>query len=166
MHSTNSPIRSSFPIRVGTTYHIKDEFFELARNCEMKRNLGGKTYPACCCQHDKEKSIYWMIPMSTNINKYRRIRDREFERYGNSMSIVIGDYDGKEVAFQIQSMFPIVKKYILHPHTRNGKVVPIEKSLFYEIQCNFRDMRHLNEKGIECILTDIGRLENLVTYQQ
>lgn len=163
MRYANSPIQTSFSIKVGLAYHIKDEYFELVQNCDIKRNFGGRTYPACCCLNDEEKSIYWMIPMSTKIEKYKRIHDRELDKYGNVMSVVIGEYDGREVAFQIQNMFPIVKKYILHPHTRNGKTIPVEKSLLSEIQRKFCDLRRLNGKGIACTLTDIRLLEKLVT---
>lgn len=150
-------------VKEGMVYHIKDEYFDLVQGCDIKcKSYAGHTYPAYCCFIDKACSTIWMIPMSTKIDKYKAVYDREIEKYGHCMSIVFGIYDKKLVAFQIQNMMPITKKYVLHPHTRNGKPISVEHPVRNEIRSRFDNLRELYQKGVPCLLSDIKRAEHLI----
>jgi len=155
-------------VNEGTVYHLKEEFFDLTLNCGTKSySPNGRTFPVYCCFKDKTTQLLWMIPMSKNIKKYRVIHDNEMARYGHCYSIVLGVYDDQEVAFQVQSMFPVMKKHILCNHTRNGKKISVERSLKDKIKFCFDKVQDLNKKGIKVVLHDnrhIERLLNVVSY--
>lgn len=65
--------------------------------------------------------IMWFIPMSSKINKYKSIVEDKMKKYKKCDTIVIGNYKGRDHAFLIQNMFPIIPKYIDHIDIVNGK---------------------------------------------
>jgi hypothetical protein len=150
-------------VNVGTVYHIKKEYFDLTMGCGVKSySPNGHTFPAYCCFKDKETSLYWLIPMSKNIEKYKAVYDKEMSKYNHCYSIVFGEYDKHLVAFQVQSMFPVLKKHVLYRHTRNRKAILVEHNLREEIKYCFDKMRELDEKGIEGVMHDNRRIERLL----
>ena len=46
--------------------------------------------------------------------KFRTIHDKQVQKYGRCLTIVLGEFDGREAAFLLQNMFP-VKEYSFHP---------------------------------------------------
>ena len=149
-------------IKEGAVYHIKDDYLDLAQGYGVKSKTdSGHTYPAYCCLKDSDNGVFWMIPISTNIEKYLGIIAKETEKYGRCCSIVIGTYDMKKVAFQIQGMFPVKKRHIHHEHTRKGKAVAVSSEIRGEIRCCFDIAMELNNRGITCTMTDIFSLARL-----
>ena len=62
-----------------------------------------------------------MIPLSSRIEKYRKIEKKILARQGRCDTIHIMRLDNdRESAFLIQDMFPITKKYILREYTIKG----------------------------------------------
>ena len=150
-------------IKEGFVYHIRDEYFDLVQGCDIKNKANnGKTYPAYCCHKDSSRNIFWMIPMSTNIKKFEGIAEKEMNKYGHCYSVVIGMYDKKDAAFLIQDMFPITKKYILHEHTRKGKIISVNHSLKAEIRHNFDKIMELRNRDVKSTLTDIDYIMQLI----
>ena len=50
----------------------------------------------------------------------------------------MGEYDGNQVAFLLQNMFPITEKYLDHIHTRNNNLVPVKYSIQTEISTEMK----------------------------
>ena len=71
-------------------YIIKDKFFE-----------------------DTNTGIYWIIPLSSQIDKYKRIVENK-EKVGKPCDIIhiVKLDDSRQSAFLIQDMFPITDEYI------------------------------------------------------
>ena len=67
-------------LQTGYIYHIKDEFFNIMddKNLMMNHERGRKrpTYFAI-----KDKDILWFIPLSSKVDKYKRIIDKKIKRY-------------------------------------------------------------------------------------
>ncbi len=76
--------------------------------------------------------------MSTRIEKFKVINDRQVAKYGKPLTIVIEKYNGKESAFLSHNMFPITKNYLDYTHTRNGTPVPVKHSLNQQIKSNMK----------------------------
>lgn len=63
-------------IKQGYIYHIKDDFFDIANDKTLMRNYeNGKTRPTYFCIKDLQTDFLWFIPMSSKIEKYKKIRD-------------------------------------------------------------------------------------------
>ena len=68
----------------------------------------------------KDKSgIIWLIPMSTQVENYKRKIEREEIKRGKGNCIYyhIGKIAGKERVFIISDLFPVTTNYIVKPYT-------------------------------------------------
>lgn len=101
-------------------YIIKDKFFEDMPDPYLKGNKAGNR-PHYYCFEDTETGIYWMIPLSSRIDKYKRIADRKIKA-GKPCDIIhiVKLDDSRESAFLIQDMFPITEEYIEREYTIAG----------------------------------------------
>ena len=87
----------------------------------LKGNKTGNRPPHYYCFEDTNTGIYWMIPLSSRIDKYRRIIEKK-EKAGKTCDIIhIAKLDNsQESAFLIQDMFPITEEYIEREYTIAG----------------------------------------------
>lgn len=101
-------------------YIIKDRFFVDMQDPYLKRNKAGNR-PHYYCVEDTNTGIYWMIPLSSCIEKYKRIMEKK-EKAGKSCDIIhiVKLDDGRESAFLIQDMFPLTEEYIEREYTIAG----------------------------------------------
>ena len=101
-------------------YIIKDEFFEDMPDPYLKGNKAGNR-PHYYCFEDANTGIYWMIPLSSRIDKYRRIMEKK-EKDGKPCDIlhIVKLDNSRESAFLIQDMFPITEEYIEREYTIDG----------------------------------------------
>ena len=147
----------------GYVYHIKDEYFEKVQDSNLMQNKEGGNYrPTFYCLRDVHTSLLWMVPLSSHIEKFRAIYDKQLKRYGKCLTIVLGEFDGKESAFLLQNMFPIRDYYLDHVHTRNNNPVPLKHSLHKEITTRMKQLRQLHARGKKVIFPDIDRLEQIM----
>ena len=100
--------------------------------------------------------------MSTRVEKYQIIYEKQKKKYGKCLTVVMGKFDGKQAAFLLQNMFPITEKYINHIHTKNGNPVPVSRSISKEIRSNLQQIRILVDKGKNIVFPDIKRLERIM----
>ena len=101
-------------------YIVKDKFFEDMQDPYLKGNKA-ENRPHYYCFEDTNTGIYWMIPLSSRIDKYKRIMEKK-EKAGKSCDIlhIVKLDDSRESAFLIQDMFPITEKYIERAYTIAG----------------------------------------------
>ena len=101
-------------------YIIKDIFFEDMSDPYLKGNKAGNR-PHYYCFEDTNTGIYWMIPLSSRIEKYRKIMEKK-EKAGKPCDIlhIVKLDDSRESAFLIQDMFPIMVEYIEREYTIAG----------------------------------------------
>ena len=74
--------------------------------------------PHYYCFEDTNTGIYWMIPLSSRVEKYKRIVEKK-EKSGRSCDIlhIVKSDDSRESVFLIQDMFPITEEYIEREYT-------------------------------------------------
>ena len=143
----------------GYLYHIKDEFFSVVNDENLMSNHErGKKRPTYFTIKDKE--ILWFIPLSSKVEKYKKIVDKKMKKYGVCNSILIKNVLGKESAILIQNAFPTLEKYIDHvPLLENGTPAKVIDSTCDEIFSNFLQMLKLKKKGLNFFFTDIDRIK-------
>lgn len=113
-------------IKEGYVYHIKSDYFEFVNDEKlMKNHEGNSTRPNYFCIKMEHNEIMWFIPMSSKIDKYKAIVKDKIKKYKKCDTILIGNYKGRDHAFLIQNMFPIITKYIDHIDTVNGKALQV-----------------------------------------
>ena len=154
---------NGFEIKIGYVYHIIDTYFDIVKDDKLMRNYEGGAYrPTYFCLKDKKTELLWVIPMSSKVDKYQHIINKEVAKHGKCLKIVKGDYAGVAAVFLLQNMFPILPKYIDHIHTIKGNPIAVDDSLQRIIDRNFREVRHLYSRGAKIVFPDIDRLEKLM----
>ncbi|MCL1952936.1 MAG: hypothetical protein FWF60_08930, partial [Oscillospiraceae bacterium] len=128
-------------IESGYVYHIKDSYFAAAQDDKLMRNHeGGALRPTYFCLRDNKTKLLWMIPMSSRVEKYREIIEKETARYGRCLKVLIARYGDGDSAFLFQNMFPILPKYINHAHTIGGIPMAVNPVVQDEILQQFKEV--------------------------
>ena len=144
-------------VQTGYLYHIKDEFFDIVNDENMMANHEkGKKRPTYFTIKDKD--ILWFIPLSSKVEKYKKIVDKKVEKFGFCNTILIENVFDKKTAILFQNAFPTLEKYIDHIHTIDGKPAKIPETLEKIILENFKNLLKLKSKGINLFFTDIDKI--------
>ena len=135
-------------------YIIKDKFFEDMSDPYLKGNKAGNR-PHYYCFEDRTAGIYWMIPLSSRIDKYRDIVEKKV-RAGKTCDIIhIAKLDdSRESAFLIQDMFPITEKYIEREYTIGGNHLMLtSEHTVNEIERKARKVMSMLKRGVKFTTT-------------
>ena len=147
-------------VQQGCSYHIQDAFFELVKDRYLMSNKEDGNYrPHFYAVQDKRnEKLYWMIPISSQAEKYKVLVEKKKQRYGKCNTIVIGKFAGKENAFLIQNAFPIIEKFLDHVHTIQGKTIEVHKDLNSILVKNMRDVLAMSESGVNLLFADVQKI--------
>lgn len=151
-------------VSVGKIYHLKDSFFSLVNDDKLMANKENGNYrPHFFFIADPETvGVYWAIPQSSRVEKYRKIIKDKVAKYGKCNTIIIDRVNGKESVFLIQNMFPIIDRYVDHEHTIAGKPSFVHKKLAEQIKELAEEVLLLHRKGKRIVFPDIDRIYNLM----
>ncbi|MCM1101250.1 MAG: hypothetical protein NC398_07680 [Acetatifactor muris] len=154
-------------IQQGYSYHIKDEFFDMVQDkCLMRNKENGNYRPHFYAIQDKKnQALYWMIPISSQVDKYKSIIEKKKRKYGKCNTIVIGKFAGKENAFLIQNAFPVIAKFLDHIHTVENKPVTVHDELNRVLVENLREVLALHNRGINLIYTDVAKIKAIMEQE-
>ena len=145
-------------IETGYLYHIKDEFFDVVNDENLMTNHEkGKKRPTYFTI--KDNNILWFIPLSSKVEKYKKIVDKKIEKFGFCNTILIENVFDKKTAILLQNAFPTLEKYIDHVHTVDGKPAKISEALGKIILENFEYLLKLKSKGVNLFFTDIDKIK-------
>ena len=148
-------------VQTGYLYHIKDEYFDIVNDDNLMQNHErGKKRPTYFTIKDND--ILWFIPISSKVDKYRKIIDKKIKKYGFCNTIIIRRLANEDVAILLQNAFPTLEKYIDHLHTINGVPLKVPTDLQNEILDLFKNMIGLKHMGINLFFTDIDKLKAMM----
>ena len=146
-------------VQTGYLYHIKDEYFDIVNDDNLMQNHErGKKRPTYFTI--KDNNILWFIPLSSKVEKYKKIIDQKMQKYGRCDTILIREILGKDSVILLQNAFPTLEKFIDHAHLlENGKPAKVVASLKEEILQYFQYLLKLKSKGINLFFTDIDKIK-------
>lgn len=148
-------------VKTGYIYHIKDDYFTKVNDKGLMINHeNGHSRPTYFTI--KENDILWFIPLSSKIEKYKKIIDNKEKKYGVCKTIMIREIAGKDSVILLQNAFPILEKYIDHPHIINGKPLKVIDTLKEEILNNFKYMISMKKEGRNLFFSDIDKLKEIM----
>ena len=107
--------------------------------------------PHYYCFEDSENGIYWMIPLSSRVDKYQRIIDKRLAagKPCDTLYIVELDNNRKNV-FLIQDIFPITADYVEREYTIAGNPMMLtSEHVAREIEKRARRVVGLLKRGIK-----------------
>ena len=144
-------------------YIIKDKFFKDMNDPYLKGNKEANR-PHYYCFKEEETGLYWMIPLSSRIDKYKKIISKKVAsgKLCDILHIMKLD-NGKESVFLIQDMFPITEDYIERTYTiaNNYLIVTSEHSAL-EIEKKAKKVMNMLKKKVKFTPTqpDVNRIIN------
>lgn len=146
----------------GNFYYISDVYYEKFRACNLMGNKeddeSGK-HGRPCYYCFEQAGFFWMIPISSQVSKYKSLYDEKMLRYGGNFDgIRFGYVNGEERAFLIQNMCPVTEEYIESEYLveHGTKSVTVNETLARELHGIVRKVIRLyKSKGIKIILTDL-----------
>ena len=154
---------------IGKLYFIKDDFYERFKNCgllENKEVINGKEHNRPCCYlfqfSHEDNNIYWMIPISSKVQKYKMQYQKSINKYGICDNISFGYILGEETAFLPQNLFPVTKEYINNIYLDKNTSLPITipANLMAELNGKARKKIRYNQKGKPFGMTDVMYIYN------
>ena len=152
---------NTMKVQTGYLYHIKDVFFDVVNDENLMTNHEqGKKRPTYFTI--KDKNILWFIPISSKIDKYKKIIDKKIERYGFCNTIIIRKIADEDAVILLQNAFPTLEKYIDHIHTVDGVPLKIPTDLQYEIKSLFKNMLGLKKRGTNLFFADIDKIKEKI----
>lgn len=148
-------------VKTGYIYHIKDDYFAKVNDKGLMINHeNGHSRPTYFTI--KENDMLWFIPLSSKIEKYKKIVENKEKKYGSCKTIMIREIAGKDSVILLQNAFPILEKYIDHPHIINGKPLKVIDTLKEEILNNFKYMISMKKEGRNLFFSDIDKLKEIM----
>jgi hypothetical protein len=138
-------------------YIIQDKFFEDMSDPYLKGNKAGNR-PHYYCMEDTSTGIFWMIPLSSRIEKYKRIMEKK-EKAGKPCDIlhIVKMDDDRESAFLIQDIFPITEEYIEREYTIAGNhLILTSEHTAREIEQKARRVIGMLKRGVKFTPTQPG----------
>lgn len=131
-------------------YVIKDKFFEDMEDPYLKGNKNGNR-PHYYCFEDTCAGIYWMIPMSSKVEKYMKIIDKKvIEGKPCDILHVVKLPNDRETVFLIQDMFPITKEYVEREYRIAGNhMLLTSEHVIKEVELKARKVVAMLKRGVK-----------------
>lgn len=155
----------AYTMTQGNFYYLTNEYYDKFVNYGLMKNKDedefGKHGRPCyyCFVSD---GFYWMIPISSKVEKYREIYNKKIEKYPNYDGIRFGFVNGKERAFLLQNICPATEKYIdcEYKIEHNTVSVTISDSLSRELNAIARKIIRYHKNGVRIVLSDLTYIIN------
>lgn len=153
-------------MEVGHFYYIDDKYFTdfpdeyLMKN---KETVNGQVHDRLCFYtfQDSSTGIYWMIPFSSQVAKFKGIYNKKTQKYKRCDTIVFGEVLGHEKAFLIQNMCPITMGYMKNEYYDSNANVPVRVNGVFEKELREKagKVLALQRKGVKLIFPDVFAIE-------
>ncbi|MCF8012152.1 MAG: hypothetical protein K9L17_13045 [Clostridiales bacterium] len=117
-------------MEIGNFYFLTADYFnDFPDNYLMgnKQNIQGATHDRPCFYaiYDNSTSLYWLIPISSQLTKFKAIYQNKINRNGKCDTIAFAEVMGYEKAFLIQNMCPVILRYIKNVYIDNEANIPV-----------------------------------------
>ncbi len=108
---------------------------------------------------DKQNpEIYWVVPISSKYEKYKRIEQSKIQKYGKCETIRFGTVLGRNTAFLIQNMCPATKKYLIAYIDKNNMPIRIDNRLAEDVSRNAQAVLAMAKRGAKVVFPDIFQI--------
>lgn len=129
---------------------------------QNKETIDGAVHNRPCYYaiEDINTGLYWLVPISSQVDKYKKIHQKKIEKYGYCDTLVFGIVLGKEKAFLIQNAFPASDEYINNLYYDNsGILVSASDKTMKEVVVSLKNVLKKLRKGRNVIFPDSLKIE-------
>lgn len=151
-------------------YFLSDEYCEQFKNHGVMSNKevsddGLHRRPCFYSVVDsKNPNIFWMIPISSQVEKYKELLEEKLKKYRVYDGLEFGYVQGREAAFLLQNICPVKTEHVVEEYINesNGKSVNIPNDLKRKINAKARKIMNMYYSGIKIVITDLDYIfENI-----
>lgn len=105
----------------------------------------------------KNPDIFWMIPVSSQVDKYKDLLVKKLKRYKVYDGLEFGYVQGREAAFLLQNICPVKKEHVVEEYINDmtGKSVSIPNDLKRSINAKARKIMNKYYQGTKIVITDL-----------
>ena len=153
-------------MQIGNFYFLSEGYFTDFTDKRLMGNretVQGTAHDRPCFYaiYDDNTSLYWLIPFSSNVSKYKAIHQKKITRYGKCDTIAFGKVLGHEKAFLIQNMCPVLPNYIKNEYIDSVASVPVRVDGVFEKELitKAKKVLVLQRKGFNLIFPDVLKIE-------
>lgn len=110
----------------------------------------------------KNVDVYWMIPVSSQIDKYKNILKKKLKRYKVYDGLEFGYVQGRQAAFLLQNICPVTEKYIVEKYIdeKTGREVSIPNDLKRKLDAKSKKIMNKYYQGTKIVITDLDYIFN------
>ncbi|MFR8875379.1 MAG: type III toxin-antitoxin system CptIN family toxin [Roseburia faecis] len=130
---------------------------------QNKEKVNGQLHDRPCFYafQDSNTQLFWMIPFSSQVSKFKGIYNKKMQKYHRCDTIVFGEVLGHEKAFLIQNMCPITEKYMKNEYLDSAANIPVrvDGRLEKELKDKAGKVLALQRKGAKLIFPDVLSIE-------
>ena len=106
----------------------------------------------------KIADIYWIVPISSKYEKFKRIEQVKIKKYGHCDTIRFGIGLGRNTAFLIQNMCPATSKYLTAYIDKNNCPIRIDDRIAADVEKNARHVLAMAKRGAKVIFPDVFKI--------
>ena len=161
-------------METGHFYFISDDFYQKydtdRKLMQNKESTDSKSHRRPCFfsfPDKNERNIYWLVPISSKIEKYRKIHDSKVEKQQKRGAVApkchtirFGKVMGRDTAFLIQNMFPVTGAYIVSPYIdkNTGHEVTIDPNTEKDVISSAIEVLKLTKRGMGLLFADVSEI--------
>ncbi len=109
--------------------------------------------------------IYWIVPISSKYEKYKKIEQSKIQKYGKCDTIRFGTVLGRNTAFLIQNMCPATDKYLVAYIDKNNTPIRIDNRIAEDVSKNARLVLAKAKRGTKVVFPDIFKIYRALEEQ-
>ena len=106
----------------------------------------------------KNLNISWMVPVSSQHQKYTDIIQKRVAKYGYCDTVRIEKFLGKDHAFLIQNMCPVTDKYLIPYIDKKNQPVRIDNRIAARVTKNAQNVLEKAKHGVKVFYPDVFKI--------
>lgn len=145
-------------------YFLSDQYYQDFPDDKLMQNkdiINGTLHSRPCFfafEDSRIADIYWIIPISSRYEKFKRIEQDKIRKYGRCNTIRFGTVLGRNTAFLIQNMCPATEKYLTAYVDKNNCFVRIDGRVAADVEKNARNVLAMARRGAKIIFPDVFKI--------
>ena len=148
---------------IGHFYFLKKEYFLDFPNSNFMNDHANDEQEhkrPCFCPFTEDGIIYWLIPISSKVDKFEKIYQEKKRRYGKCDTIDFCNVLGHKKAVLIQNMCPVSKNYISNEYLDAWQnPVQICQKTRRRIIRKAKKILHLQRNGHDLVFGNVLEIE-------
>lgn len=152
-------------------YFLSDQYYldfpddKLMKNKDMMDGFPHKRPCFFAFPDSKLSDIYWIVPISSQYEKFKRIEQNKIKKYGHCNTIRFGTVLGRNTAFLIQNMCPATSQYLTPYIDKNHCPIRIDNRVAADVMKNARDVLAMAKHGVKLIFPDVFKIYRSLEQQ-